>query len=131
MKNAALIKRIVTGLTAALTLSACQTVAMPKLDFIKTPEFSEDAANINQSFPNVEDAPDAPTDVRSDKQWDKDARDLQALRNDRRPVISDEGVTEADDRARFEKLKAKAQAYKRGDPASGPVQGFPPYKPRR
>jgi len=41
------------------------------------------------------------------------------------------GLTETDAQAEYETLKAKAQAYKLDDPASGPVQFFPDYEPRR
>ena len=131
MKKPVSINRIAIGVLAAVTLSACGTVSMPKLDFIKTPEFHEDAANIDTSYPDVKDAPVVPSDVRSRAQWDKDARALDALRNVRRPVSLNQTFTEAEDEARFEQLKAKAHAYKKGDPVSGPVQGFPEYEPRR
>lgn len=124
-----LIKRLVIGLSAAITLSACQTVSVPKFDFVKTPEFSEDAANIDPSFPSVDDAPEVPTDVRSAQEWDKDVRVLQELQKNALGVEPSLSETEGD--ARFEALKAKAQAYKKDDPASGPVEGFPKYKPRR
>ncbi len=129
MKNAVVIKRIAIGLLAAVTFSACRTVSVPQFDFVKTPEFSEDAANIDTSFPSVKDAPEAPSDVRSAKQWDNDVRELQALRNAARPIDVEPPFTEVDGEARFETLKAKAQAYKKDDPASGPVQGFPDYRP--
>ncbi len=129
MENRVLIKRLVIGLSAAITLSACQTVSVPKFDFVKTPEFSEDAANIDPSFPSVDDAPEVPTDVRSAREWDKDVRVLQELQKNALGVEPSLSETEGD--ARFEALKAKAQAYKKDDPASGPVEGFPKYKPRR
>ena len=131
MKNSVFMNRIAIAALSATMLSACGTVSMPKLDFIKTPEFHEDAANIDKSYPDVKDAPEAPSDVRSRAQWDKDARALDALRNVRRPVSLNQTFTEAEDQAAFEKLKAKARAYKKGDPVTGPVQGFPAYKPRR
>ena len=129
MENRVLIKLLVIGLSAAITLSACQTVSVPKFDFVKTPEFSEDAANIDPSFPSVDDAPEVPTDVRSAREWDKDVRVLQELQKNALGVEPSLSETEGD--ARFEALKAKAQAYKKDDPASGPVEGFPKYKPRR
>ena len=131
MENKVLIKRIVIGLSVVITLSACQTVSVPKFDFVKTPEFSEDAANIDPSFPKVDDAPEFPTDVRSANQWDKDVRAMQALRDGARPFGDEDTLTQAQGDARFEALKAKAQAYKKDDPASGPVDGFPKYRPRR
>ena len=116
---------------AALTLSACQTVKMPKIDIMKSPEFSEDAANIDKKFPRVKDAPAAPTDLRSDAQWDDDARAMQALRKSSISIEATAGVTEADAQAEYEALKAKAQAYKLDDPATGPVDILPDFEPRR
>ena len=126
-----LILRITTALAAGLSLCACQTVSMPKFDLVKSPEFSEDAANIKKDYPRIKDAPLAPTDIRSDAQWDKDVRDLQSLRDTSSPIEDQLGLSEGEAETRFETLKAKAQAYKKDDPDGGPVQGFPDYEPRR
>lgn len=104
---------------------------MPKIDLMKSPEFSEDAANINTEYPRVKDAPLAPEDIRSDAQWDKDARAMQALRNSSNLAPVEPSLTDVEAENRYEELKAKAQAYKLDDPATGPVQGFPDYEPRR
>ena len=125
------ISRIAVAMSACLALSACKTVKMPKFDLVKSPEFSEDAANISKTYPRVKDAPLAPKDIRSDAQWDKDARNMQALRDTASPVVVEPELSEAEAAARYNGLKAKAQAYKKDDPATGPVQGFPDYKPRR
>lgn len=125
------ISRIATAMMACLAVSACQTVKMPKLDLVKSPEFSEDAANIETSYPRIKDAPFAPTDIRSAIQWDKGVEALQSLRYTASPVDAEPGLSEAEAKVLYEDLKAKAQAYKKDDPATGPVQGFPNYKPRR
>lgn len=131
MMKQVLISRIAAGIAASLALAACQTVKMPKLDLVKSPEFSEDAANISKTYPRVEDAPLAPTDIRSDVQWDRDVRTLQKLRDSSSPVEAGPRLSDVDAEKRYQDLKAKAQAYKKDDPATGPVQGFPNYKPRR
>ena len=131
MTKQVLISRITLSIACALALCACQTVKMPKIDILKSPEFSEDAENISKEYPRVKDAPLAPTDIRSDAQWDDDARAMQALRENSTPIEIEPGLSRAEAQARFEVLKAKAQAYKKDDPATGPVQGFPDYKPRR
>lgn len=125
------IRRIALALFLASSMGACQTVKLPKIDIMKSPEFSEDAANIATDYPDVKEAPTEPTDLRSDKQWDRDARALQALKNRSSKIKPESGPTKAEAAAQFKKLKARAQAYKKDDPASGPVQGFPKYKPRR
>lgn len=101
------------------------------IDLMKSPEFADDAANFAKDYPRVKDAPLAPTDIRSDRQWDNDAKAMLALRDSALPKQSDLALSEAEVQAEFEALKAKAQAYKLDDPATGPVQGFPDYKPRR
>ena len=123
----------ITAVTAAcLTLSACKTFSMPQIDIMKSPEFAEDAANIEKSFPKVKDAPVAPTDIRADAQWDTDARDLLALREPANPIEAAPYFSEVEAQAEYEALKAKAQAYKLDDPATGPVDIYPDdYVPRR
>lgn len=112
-------------------LVGCQTVKLPMLDIMKSPEFSEDAANIAKDYPRPKDAPPAPNDIRSDKQWDRDARLLEKLRDSSIRGELPANLSKAESEAEFETLKAKAQAYKNDDPVSGPVDGFPDYKPRR
>ena len=98
------------------SLSGCTTVKMPNIDFLKLPEFREDAVNI-KDFPRVKDAPVAPTDVRTAKQWDSAAKDLIKLRDDFDPpqdVRSNE--TDAEVLQNIAALRAEAQAYKLDDP---------------
>ena len=126
------ILRIASAAAVTFALAACQTVKVPKFaDLVKSPEFDEDAAKISQDYPKVKDAPFEPADIRSDAQWDKDANELLALRNQDDKIGVELGPSAAEAEARYEELKAKAQAYKKDDPASGLVQGFPKYKPRR
>jgi len=72
--------RMATVLMGALIVSGCSSIKVPDLDFMKLPEFKEEAENL-AGYPNVEDAPQTPTDVRSDAQWDKDAKKLIAKRD--------------------------------------------------
>ena len=130
MKVSSITYRIVL-LTGLLTLSACQTISMPKLDLIKSAEFSEDAANIPKSFPRPVDAPTAPDDVRSDAQWDRDAKALQNLRNGSPQIEVEPALTAQDTGRMFEELKNKAQAYKKDDPANGTDDNYPPSNIKR
>lgn len=124
--------RITLTLAIGLGLTACQTVKIPKVDLFKTTELSEDASSLSKEYPRVEDAPLAPTDIRSAAAWDRDARALQAFRSKvQNQAPMEPGPTKAEADVEFEALKAKAQAYKIDDPASGPVDGFPDYEPRR
>lgn len=106
---------------------------MPNLDVLKSPEFSEEAANIPRSFPNTGDAPERPEDIRSDRQWDQDAKVLQKLRDEYEPTAIDPDMSAQNTDARFQDLKSKAQAYKKDDPEGGIDTDFPEFRiePRR
>ena len=108
--------KMIVGLTAVGALTGCTTVKLPDLDFLKLPEFRGDAVNV-KDFPRVKDAPIAPTDVRSAKEWDDAAKGLIKIRdkNDA-PVDVRENETDAEVLANIEELRLKAQAYKLDDP---------------
>lgn len=108
--------KMMFGLMAMLALPACTTVKLPDLDFLKLPEFRGDAVNV-KDYPRVKDAPIAPTDVRSAKEWDDAAKDLIKIRDKLdAPVDVRENVTDAEVLANIEELRLKAQAYKLDDP---------------
>lgn len=106
-------KHLLLALTLSVTLSACATYELPEnLDFIKLPEFREAVAEL-EDYPDVANAPPAPSGVRSDARWDKDARALIRLRdNFNAPISSDQGFTDSE----IERLKAQVRAYKLDDP---------------
>ena len=98
-------------------LAGCTTVKFPNMDFIKLPEFQEDLENV-QGYPEPGDAPELPTDVRSDAAWDKAAKNLQNLRdNFTVPAAETAQKTDAEFARDVEALKAKVKAYKLDDPA--------------
>lgn len=126
--------RIATAVILAVSLGGCQTISIPNIDILKSPEFAEEATNFakEKDYPDVKDAPFSPTDIRSDKQWDEDVRSLQALRDGDGRVEMVPGPSGSEAKNEYEALKAKVQAYKKDDPISGPVvQSFPNYTPRR
>jgi len=103
---------------AAATLSACSTVKVPNLDFLKFSEFEEDAKNIGD-FPSVADTPSAPTDVRSDGAWDRQAKKLLKQRDafDKgRADFQEPARSEAELARELAALRAKARAYQADDP---------------
>lgn len=124
MKTPAFTARLVF-LSTLIALSGCQTIKMPKLDVVKSPEFREDAANIPKSYPRVIDAPIRPEDVRSGSQWDKDAKALQRLRERTGKADPEPALTQGEIEAQFEALKSKAQSYKFDDPDGGIDTEFP------
>lgn len=111
--------RIIVATLLLPALCACQTVRMPKIDLMKSPEFENDAANIGNDYPDLAEAPERPTDMRSDAQWDADAKALIAMQDGAFEAIPEDALSQAEIDARFEELKARAQAYKADDPPGG------------
>lgn len=105
-----------TCVFTAVLLAGCSTVKLPKIDFLKSPEFKEDAENIGD-YPKVANAPEAPGDVRSDEAWDDAARKLMKARADF--TVPDSGQAKRSDaeiEAEIRALEAKVKAYKLDDP---------------
>ncbi len=103
-------------LLIGLTLAGCATPKMPSVDFLKLPEFREDFENI-KDYPKVTEAPDLPTDTRSDKAWDNAARDIMKERDSFSvPADSEKEETDAEIEARIDQLIEQAKAYKLDDP---------------
>lgn len=103
---------------AAAALSACSTVKMPNLDFLKSSEFEEEAKNIGD-YPSVADTPSAPTDVRSGSVWDVEAKKLMKERddfNEGRAGVQEPAKSEAELARELAALRAKARAYQADDP---------------
>ena len=103
-------------LAAPAVLSACSTVSLPKVDFLKLPEFEEDAKNV-KDYPKVSEAPQLPVDTRTAAAWDDSARALLAKRDSfNAPLDGNTEKTEEQLLREFEALKAKVDAYKADDP---------------
>lgn len=108
--------KLLTCAAAVGVLAGCSTVKLPKVDFLKSPEFKEDAENIG-GYPKVADAPVAPGDVRSDAAWDEAARKLMKVRADFKvPESGQPKRTDAEIEAEIKALEAKVKAYKLDDP---------------
>lgn len=106
--------RICALVLCSVVVTGCSSI--PDLDFVKFPEFKEEAENLG-GYPNVEDAPETPTDVRSDAQWDKDAKQLMAKRDGFGPVPEEEPMeTDAEFNRKVDALVAKVEEYKLDDP---------------
>lgn len=108
--------RFCTLVLASLVVSGCASLKVPDFDFIKMPEFREEAENIG-GYPDVADAPQAPTDVRSDAQWDKDAKNLLAKRDGFGPVPEGEPtLSDTEFNRKVDELISKVEEYKLDDP---------------
>lgn len=103
---------------AAASLSACSTVSMPNLDFLKGSDFTEEAENIGD-YPSVSDTPTAPTDIRSAALWDIEAKKLMRERDAFKAGqagLQAPTKSEAELEREAAALRAKARAYKADDP---------------
>lgn len=105
-------------IAAAASLTACSTVSMPNLDFLKSSEFEEDAKNIGD-YPSIADTPSAPTDIRSASLWDIEAKKLMKERdefNASRAGLQEPVKSDAELERELAALRAKARAYQADDP---------------
>lgn len=103
---------------AAASLSACSTVSMPNLDFLKTSEFQEEAENIGD-YPQISDTPTAPTDVRAAALWDAEAKKLLKERDAFKAgqaSLQEPVRSEAEIAREAAALRARVRAYKADDP---------------
>ncbi len=102
-------------ITAALSLSACSTVKMPNLDLSKLADFRDQ--KIKGDYPDVSEAPEAPTDVRSDAEWDEAAAQMVAKKNTFEVPGGDaQAMSDREFDAKLRELTEKVHAYKADDP---------------
>ena len=109
----------VAMISAMVCLSGCSTVSMPDINLPKFSKISEffEGRNEIDDYPDVTDAPSAPTDIRADAAWDNDAKNLIKLRDEFK-ALENNGVAKSDAQITqdLEALKAKVRAYKADDP---------------
>ena len=100
-----------------LALGGCASVKIPKIDFIKFPEFKKEAENIG-GYPDVADTPQRPTTLRSDEEWDQAAKNIIALRDQFVPPKDyEKPLTDPQVEQKIKSLHEKVEAYKADDPA--------------
>ena len=104
------LKHILT-LVSVVTISACSS----------TGEIPEEFANLGGDtgkYPEASQAPLAPTDIRTDKEWDKDAHSIIRARETFKtpPEARDGYKSEAEVYREMAALKAKVKEYKLDDP---------------
>jgi len=97
------------------TFSGCASIKIPDFDFIKFPEFKEEAANI-PDYPKVANAPQRPTDIRNDEDWDLAARNVLAKRDGFVDPEEIDAKTDAEILREMQRLRAEVDAYKKDDP---------------
>jgi len=96
-------------------LSGCASMKLPDMDFIKFPEFREEAENI-PDYPNVADAAEKPKNLRSGEAWDL-AADVMIEKRDgfMAPELVDP-KSDTEIMREIQDLGNKVDAYKKDDP---------------
>ena len=109
-------KNIALSAILAMTLSACASVKLPKIDLIKLPDFRKESENLGE-FPELADAPASPDEVRSDENWDQTVRAIISARdNFNAPVEPARAKTEAEIDSEIDRLTNAVNAYRADDP---------------
>lgn len=104
------------AMATSFGLNACASVKLPKLDLLKLPEFKEESENIG-AYPNVQDAPSLPSDVRNAREWDKTANEiLKARDNINTPTPIEPVQTPEQIQQDIETLKDRVNEYRVDDP---------------
>ncbi len=108
-------RRISSVVIIAVFLSSCASIKLPELDFIKFPEFKEEAENI-PDYPKVADAAEKPNDIRSAEKWDGVAETII----EKRDGFSDPDLldpkSDAEILLEMQDIANKVNEYKEDDP---------------
>lgn len=100
-----------------LGMVGCASVKIPNIDFIKFPEFKQEAQNIG-GYPDVADAPQRPTQLRSNQEWDAAAKTIIHERDSfTTPPVYDSYASDEEILSKIEDLSSKVDAYKADDPS--------------
>ena len=108
-------RRIASVVILAVVLSGCASMKLPEMDFIKFPEFREEAENI-PDYPNVVDAAEKPTNLRSAEKWDDVAQTIIEKRDGFSDPDLVDPKTDAEIMREMQALGNKVDAYKEDDP---------------
>lgn len=109
-------KLIIIAALTAMSLSACASVKIPKLDLGKLPGFNSSDEDLGE-FPKLADAPALPEEVRSAKNWDKTANDIIKKRdNFNAPAEPNRPKTAQQIEREIDRLTDAVNAYRADDP---------------
>ena len=111
------IKRHTLALLAALSLSACASIDLPDVDFMKESQFSAAVPEIDPSFPGADEVPDIPNDVRTAAQWDESAREMQDLADEVDPPELEPALSASEFNREFDAAQQATEAYKEDEPS--------------
>lgn len=111
------IRSTILAVMTAASLQACVSVDLPNVDFMGDTDFSEDIEQLDSSFPSADETPDIPTDVRTAKQWDDSARQMQTLYDEVNVPELEPALSAEEFQRRFEAAQEAANEYKEDDPS--------------
>ena len=104
-------------LLAALSLGACSTTVLPSAEQMKLKDFRERIVASDGEYIEGSDIPALPTEVRSDAEWDRSAREMEALAEGFTVPETDPPLSDAQFRQEFERLQREAVKYREDDPS--------------
>jgi len=110
-----LIGSVVLTTILGTSLVGCTSIKIPDFDFIKFPEFKEEATNI-PDYPKVANAPKVPTDIRSAEAWDLAAQNVLTKRDGFVDPEEVGAMSDAEVLREMQRLRAEADEYKKDDP---------------
>lgn len=100
----------------SMSLSACASVKIPNLDLMKLPDFRAESEKLGE-YPAVENAPGLPSEIRTDRQWDRDAKAIIRIRDNFEAPREPDRVTSASDIEReINRLTDVVNEYRADDP---------------
>ena len=110
------VKKLVLIGVGICALNGCTSLKVANFDFIKFPEFKEEAENIGD-YLKVSDAPPVPKITKSDQQWDQVATDLQKQADELDvPTTNHPNMTDAQIEQKIQEYRELVEAYKLDDP---------------
>ena len=109
-------KSMIAALIMTISLTACANVKIPKLDLMKLPDFRAESEKLGE-YPDVEDAPNLPEEVRSAREWDRTAEDIIKLRDGfDTPTESDRPKSASEIQREINRLTDSVNEYRADDP---------------
>jgi hypothetical protein len=97
-------------------LSGCTSLKATNFDFIKFPEFKEEAENIGD-YLSMSDVPPVPKITKNDKQWDQAAMSVQNKADELNvPDANQPNMTDAEIERKMKEYRETVEAYKLDDP---------------
>ena len=103
-------------LVPAALLAACSTSVLPSAEEMQLKDFRQRIVASEGEFIEGSEIPAVPDDVRSKAEWDRSARELEALAANFDVPETSPPLSDAQFRQEFERLQREALEYREDDP---------------